>query len=73
MDRAKLIKIIAASVIGLAAVLLLLVNTGILDFSTPPPPQPEYRSTLTPEEQVQFDKEQKAREALDKIRPPSGA
>ena len=64
-------KIILASILGVAAIVVTLWNLGMFD--SPPKPPPPPTQNMTPDEKVQFEKEQQQLREQIKKRPPSGA
>jgi hypothetical protein len=70
MDRGKIIKLSLAGGLFLLAIIVILVNLGF--FASEPKHVP-LEDTLTPEQKVEFETQQKERERMDKIIPPSGA
>jgi hypothetical protein len=64
-------KIILASILGVAAVVVTLWNLGVFESAPKPPPPPT--ANMTPDQKVQFEKEQQQLREQIKKRPPSGA
>ncbi len=69
----KRIAIIAVCVVAiLGSVGFVLYNMGIIG-GAEAPTTPTYYETLTPEQKAEIEKDEKRREQLEKIYPPSGA
>lgn len=64
-------KVILASVLGVAAIFVMLLNLGLFEGKPKPPPNPT--ANFTPEQKEQFNKEQQQLQEQIKKRPPSGA